>query len=218
MAEPQITRASPDEGSTRRLEALSDGVFAVAMTLLVLEFRIPEVAGGPLAEQLARVIPTLLIYALTFLVLGMLWFGHRVQFESIASANHPLVWLSLLFLGTIAIIPFSAAVLGRFGDERLAVLVYGGNLVAATVTHGATWAYASLHPELLDSHLDERYRRVSRIAAFTPAVGYVVGTLVGMVEPIAGLVIFVLVPVPFVFGIYYRLLARVARGRVTAGD
>ena len=203
---------SPDEGSPRRLEALSDGLFAIVMTLLVLEFRIPEVGEGPLAEQLAAILPTLLIYAMTFTVLGMLWFGHRVQFESIERANHPLIWLSLLFLATVAVIPFSAALLGRFSDDRLAILVYGANLIAASVAHGATWAYATLRPQLLGPAVDERYRRISRIAAFVPAAGYLVGTIIGQVNPVAGLVAFMIVPIPFVFGIYYRVVGRVVRG------
>jgi len=74
-------RRGGDDGSPRRLEALSDGVFAIVMTLLVLEIHVPDGPAGNLGTELAHLVPTLLTYALSFTVRGVLWFGHRPQVE-----------------------------------------------------------------------------------------------------------------------------------------
>lgn len=199
------------QGSPRRVEALADGVFAIVMTLIVLEIRVPSGPAGELGAQLVDVLPTLLTYAITFAVLGILWFGHRSQFELIERADHPLVWLNLAFLGVIALVPFSSAVLARYPTERLAIVVYGVHLTVAGLLHGGSWAYATLRPGVLGPAVTPRYRRVSRWASFTPAVGYALGTVVGALAPIAGLVVLLLVPLPFVSGLYYRALAGVDR-------
>ncbi|MBF4571900.1 DUF1211 domain-containing protein [Herbiconiux sp. VKM Ac-1786] len=203
----------PGEGSPRRLEALNDGIFAIVMTIIVLEVRIPDGPESSLGTQLLAVVPTLLTYALTFATLGILWFGNRAQSEYIAVANHPLIWLNLVFLGTIALVPFSAALLGRYPTSRFAVVEYGLHLTVAAFIHGFTWLYVVHHPLLLRRALSPRYRQLSQITTFAIAIGYALATLIGFFIPLAGLIAFVLVPVPFVAGWYYQMLARINNGR-----
>lgn len=201
-------RRSPHEGSPRRVEALSDGVFAIVMTLLVLSAQIPNVPAAQLGHSLALLVPTLLTYGLTFTVLGVLWFGHRTQFEYIVQADHPLVWLNLMFLGVVALVPFSAALLARYSYARLAVVIYGIHLALASLAHGLSWAYATLQVGVLTDSVGTRSRQVTRRAAFLPALCYLLATGVGALKPLAGLVCYLLVPVPFVSGFYYRRIAR----------
>jgi uncharacterized membrane protein len=204
---------APGEGSPHRMEGLNDGVFAIVMTLIVLEVRVPPAGAADLLGELGKVVPTLLTHALTFVTLGVLWFGNRTQSEFIHRATHALVWLNLAFLGIVALVPFSAAVLGRYPTRRLAVVVYGVHLTIASLAHGVCWIYATYHPEVLRSGISDRYRRLSRWASLSPALGYATATLVGSVAPMAGLVGFLLVPLPFVSGYFYRRLARLGTGR-----
>ena len=210
LSEP-IARAvaRPDVGSPRRLETLTDGVFSIVMTLIVLQIAVPRGPEAQLLGQLAKLLPTLVTYALTFVTLGALWFGNRTQGEFIERADHTLVWLTLLMLGFVALIPFSAALLAAFPVSRIAVVVYGVHLSVVFVVHGSLWTYVSRRPWLLREGVSESYRRRARVASFLPAIGYAIPTVIGAVAPLAGLVGFLLVPVPLVAGVFYRWLARI---------
>lgn len=197
----------PGVGSYRRVELLTDAVFAIVMTLLVLEIAIPEGPAAELGDELTALVPTLLTYALTFITIGTLWFGNRTQGEYLERADHPLVWLTLLMLGILALVPFSAGLLGRYPTTELAVVVYGIHLTVVFAVHGCLWLYASLHPWLLRPGLPAGYLRRARVWSFFPAFGYALFTIVGAFAPVAGLIGFLVVPIPFVAGLYYRGLA-----------
>ena len=205
----ELHRSAPGLGSPKRIEALTDGVFAIVMTLLVLQIAVPHGSASALPTDLARLIPTLLVYALTFVTLGTLWFGNRTQSEYIAKADHPLVWLTLLMLLFVALVPFSAGLLGRYPATRIAVVVYGLHLTLVYSLHAVLWLYASVHPNLLRAGISDRYRKWSRLASFAAAIGYAIATGLGAIAPLAGLIGFLIVPVPFVIGVYYRALARI---------
>jgi uncharacterized membrane protein len=196
------------EGSPRRLETLNDGVFTIVMTLIVLQVQVPKGPGDALADELRSLVPTLLTYGLTFITLGVLWFGNRTQSEMIRRANHPLIWINLLFLGIVSLIPFSSAFLGRFPTERIAVVIYGIHLTLASLAHAAAWIYASFRPQLLIPDLTPKYLAISRIATLALAFGYALATVLGLICPFAGLVGYLVVPVPFVLGWFYRVLSR----------
>jgi uncharacterized membrane protein len=132
-------------GSLGRLAALSDGVFAVAMTLLVLDLKAPSVprraqhpiwSGGgasehPLAHGLLHnVAPHLLPYAMSFLTLGIFWVGQQAQLESFIRSTRALTWIHLTFLLTVTLLPFSTAVLAEDTTYRLSLAVYWLNLFA----------------------------------------------------------------------------------------
>jgi len=199
----------PGHGSPHRLEALNDGVFAIVITLIVLELRVPDVPAGELRDALAKLAPALLPYALTFVTLGMLWFGNRTQSEQIRAADHPYVWLNLLFLGVIALIPFSAALLSRYPTDRTAVMIYGIHLCAASLVHAISWVYATFRPALLKPEISARYLHYSRYATFVPAVGYTLATALGAAVPSIAVLAFLAVPVPFVTGLFYRVLRKI---------
>jgi uncharacterized membrane protein len=116
-----------------RLEALSDGVFAIAMTLLVLDIRIPDLpASAPAAELLARLrllLPALGGLVLTFLIAGAFWYLHQATFHFVRAVNRALCWLNLAFLLFVSLLPFSAGLLGRYAAQQpVAVLIYYANL------------------------------------------------------------------------------------------
>ena len=206
---PDLSR--PDIGPSSRIELLTDAIFGIVMTLIVLNIAVPRGPESELPAQLGHLVPTFLTYALTFVTLGALWFGNRTQGGFIERADHPFVWLTLLMLGLLALVPFSAAFLGDFPLSRIAVIFFGAHLTVVFALHGSLWLYASFRPWLLRGGVTEAYRRRSRLPAFLPAIGYAVATMLGAIVPLAGLIGFLVVPIPLVTGIYYRRLASIER-------
>src|SRR5215469_15788500 len=114
-----------------RIEALTDGVFAVAMTLLVLDIRVPELqplATAELPLKLLSLWPKFLSYTISFVILGVYWVGHHVQLSFIRRADRPLLWINILFLLWVALVPFSTALLSEYATTRIAIAIYGANL------------------------------------------------------------------------------------------
>jgi uncharacterized membrane protein len=145
-------------GSLERLAALSDGVFAVAMTLLVLDLKAPSVpkrvqhpiwsAGGGTSEHallhdlLHHVAPRLLPYAMSFLTLGIFWVGQQAQLESFTRSTRALTWIHLIFLLCVTLMPFSTGLLAEDTTYRLALGVYWLNLLALGVVLFISLRYA----------------------------------------------------------------------------
>ena len=135
--------------SLDRLSALSDGVFAFAMTLLVLELRLPERAAihseHDLLRALAALAPSLLIYLMGFLTLGIFWNGQQTQLNYVERGDRDLAWIHLAFLFTITLMPFSTRLLADFVHFRTALLVYWANILAPGALLYASWKYVSRH-------------------------------------------------------------------------
>jgi uncharacterized membrane protein len=155
-----------------RIEALSDGIFAVAMTLLVLDIRVPSVTDSvQLPRALLALWPRCLTYAITFLMLGIYWVGQHNQFHLIRRTDRTLLWINICFLMTICFVPFSTALLSGYPRERLALSVYGGNLIAVGLILSAHWAYATHRGRLVDPDLDGHLVRAAhRRILIGPAV------------------------------------------------
>jgi uncharacterized membrane protein len=116
-----------------RLAALSDGVFAVAMTLLVFDLHVPVAAAihseSDLWHGLLKLGPNLAVYFMSFLTLGIFWVGQQTGLDLTARSNRDLAWINLGFLLTVTLVPFSTALLAAFPTHRLAVVVYWLNLL-----------------------------------------------------------------------------------------
>ena len=116
-----------------RLAALSDGIFAFAMTLLVLNLRVPDAAPvhneGELGHALLRLAPSILTCVMTFLTLGVFWVGQQTQLSALRSADRDVAWLHIGFMFAVVLTPFSTALLASFITYRLAILIYWGNIV-----------------------------------------------------------------------------------------
>jgi TMEM175 potassium channel family protein len=193
MVEPPETRpgaAGPPSvhRDTTRVVAFSDGVFAITVTLLVLEIR-PPTDDGSLLHGLVELWPSYLAYAVTFLFIGQVWANHHVMFDHIRAADRLVLLLNTLLLMVVAFLPFATSVLAdalRNGhDERTAVVFYGIAFAVTALTFNAVWQYACRH-RLLSEALDSAgataiSRRFQLALAWLAA-----GALLGAVLPVLG--------------------------------
>jgi uncharacterized membrane protein len=129
-----------------RLAALSDGVFAVAMTLLVLDLRAPAAEAIHSEQQLltglAGLLPRLATYLMSFLTLGIFWLGQQVQLDRLARSNRDLAWIHLAFLCAVTLVPFSTALLAEHIVSRVALIVYWSNILLLGLLLYWTWGCA----------------------------------------------------------------------------
>ncbi|HEX3748257.1 MAG TPA: TMEM175 family protein [Bryobacteraceae bacterium] len=132
--------------SVERLAALSDGVFAVAMTLLVLDLHAPAVEAihseTALWMALQQLGPRLLMFAMSFLTLGIFWVGQQTQLNHLERSERSLTWIHLVFLFAVSLIPFSTSLLAEFVGYRVALLVYWLNVVLLGGTLFFSWTCA----------------------------------------------------------------------------
>jgi uncharacterized membrane protein len=133
--------------SVERLAALSDGIFAVAMTLLVLDLHIPSAAQvhgeRELLAALAALGPQWIAYGMSFLTLGIFWAGQQTQLNHLAGGSRDLTWIHLGFLFTITLLPLSTRLLAEFITYRGALLIYWFNILAPGVMLYCSWKYAT---------------------------------------------------------------------------
>lgn len=180
----------PDEKirvGTARLEALGDGVFAIVMTLMVLELKIPEwegpVTNAAVWTYLGQLLPSLFAFALSFIILGIFWFAHRLEYVFIGASNRKLIWLNMLFYLSICLIPFSAAMLGHYREVQLVEVIYGANLIAAALLLQWIWNYGTSLPALRERDVPEELKQeIQLLFTLAPAV-YMVAIGISFVEP-----------------------------------
>jgi uncharacterized membrane protein len=133
--------------SKNRIEAFSDGVFAIVITLLILDVRFP--ADKPLTfATLAGMGPHILAFVLSFVIVGVYWVSHHNMLHYIRAVDRQLLWLNLLLLLIVVFIPFPASLLGQHPDSTLAIALYGANLICANAAGTALWFYAMSRPHL----------------------------------------------------------------------
>jgi uncharacterized membrane protein len=146
--------------STSRVEALTDGVFAFAMTLMVLSIDVPM--NVPKADEnqfiiqhLFQIIPDFEIYVLAFISLGGFWYAHQIQFKSMKRVDPTLIWLNIFMMMFIALVPFSTGLAGDYGDAQISALVMEVNILILGIMFYVHWSYATSHPQLLHKPLDK---------------------------------------------------------------
>jgi uncharacterized membrane protein len=145
---------------TARLETFSDGVFAIAITLLVLLFDVPDVSGGQsLGHVLLHQWPSYASYVVSFVTIGIIWVNHHTLFRHIVRVDRVFLFVNVVFLMTVAFIPYPTAVVARYmrsGDARAAALLYGITMTAMAISFNVLWQYASRGYRLLAPDADRR--------------------------------------------------------------
>jgi len=188
---------------TARMEAFSDGVFAIAITLLVLEIGVPSGSDADLLGALADQWPSYLAYLVSFSTIGAIWFKHTVITDYLAHSTSALIRLNLLLLLVVSFLPFPTRLLAEYIGEsdpaRVAATVYGINLLLASTLVAVVWRYA-VHARLVRPGIaDQAVRALT--TQFTPSIaGYVVMIFLGLFFPVVAvlgyLAIAVLIIVP----------------------
>jgi TMEM175 potassium channel family protein len=179
--------------STGRIEMFSDGVFAIAITLLVLEIRPPEDTSR-LAHELGELWPSYVAYVVSFLLIGLVWANHHTMFEHIERGDRILLFLNVLLLMDVAFLPFPTAVMANaFQDgsgEKVAVVFYGATLVVGGVFFNAVWQYARWEHRLLGTHISsDEARAIGRRFMLGPVL-YGIGIALGALNATAGVAVY----------------------------
>jgi uncharacterized membrane protein len=168
---------------TTRLETFSDGVFAIAATLLILEIRLPE--HGSVTHGLLHLWPSYAAYTISFLTIGIMWINHHALFGVIDRVDRTFLAINIVFLMVIAFIPFPTEVLARHlqHDATAAAFFYGLVSVAMAAMFDAVWFYAAIGRRLIRADADQRV--VSSISrSFAPGIAlYALATLSALISP-----------------------------------
>ena len=182
-----------------RVEAFSDGVLAIAITLLVLELRVPDAStlSGGLAHYLSEQWSSYAAYLLSFVVIGIMWVNHHGVFSRVVRVDRPLLLLNLHLLLWIAVLPFPTALVARYirhGDEaRVAMAVYSGVMVATSVAWILLWLWITHDERLLHPDIDQRAARGSVRRFGAGLVVYAATVIVSLVSPVTALVLHFLI-------------------------
>lgn len=182
-----------------RLETLVDGIFAIAMTLLVLNLKLPvmtdEQAKTELGAGLALLTPHLLSFALSFLLLAVFWMVHHRQFHSIEKINSPFIWLNILMLSLIVLMPFTTSLIGEYENNLLTALLFEANLLGIGLIIWAYWWYAAKNHRLISpSVTDEQIQYGLKRAMVLPFVS-VIAIGLAFLTPRYSTTVYILVPI-----------------------
>jgi len=200
--------------SLERLAALSDGIFAVAMTLLVLDLRVPvsTISDRITNEQdlwnaLIKLGPNLLPYLMSFLTLGIIWAGQQTQLNYFKQSNLHLTWIHLAFLLAVTLMPFSTGLLAAFITFRVALVVYWLNIVLLGIMLFVSWRYAQYAQLMKDEVTAEICSATERRIVFAQSL-YAFGTLLCIINTYISIGFIVLVQLNYAIAPRFWLLDR----------
>lgn len=173
------------------MEAFSDGVFAIVITLLILEIHIPSgLSPEELGPALLHLLPELATYVLSFLLVGLYWMVHHRYVHRLAQVTGPLLWINLLWLMCISFLPFPTSLLGNYPLQVVPIVVYGANLILANVSGLLATLYAYRHPETIaEPFTAQQMRRLIPRYVGVNAL-YLVASAISPWVPLASYVLF----------------------------
>ena len=193
---------------TNRLETFADGVFAIAITLLVLEIRIPEQTDD-LGKALLAQWPSFVAYVTSFLTIGVMWVSHHQMFTIIRRTTPTFLFLNVLFLLPVAFVPFPTALVAAHildeGARTTAVLVYGAVSVVIAVMFNVLWAYAFRNGLVVSGRGADRSQAVARGFIVGPLI-YLAATLLAFVNPFISMGVFA------ALAVYWMLPGKIPSG------
>ena len=170
---PGVAPANPELG-LERIVFFSDAVMAIAMTLLTVDIKVPDIAAAlarsELPARLSELSPQIMSFVISFVVIGIYWMSHHRYFSFIKRYDNRLMVLNLLFLLFIAGLPFIASLLGQYPYVPLSVIIYAAEVTAIGLSMSALWWYASHSHRLVDEALDPRFIRMMGVRSFGGAI------------------------------------------------
>jgi uncharacterized membrane protein len=193
----------------QRMEALSDGVFAIALTLLILDIRVPirehVVYEKDLIIEFGKLTPKLLTYFLSFMTLGIFWTAHSSQFHFIEKSDRNLNWINLAFLLFVTITPFTTAFLSEYITFRFAVLIYWLNLLLLGLMLNRLLNYAYKH-HYFKTHVgekDEIRKAMMRRGKIAQSM-YAIGAFLCLIDTYLSIIVLIIVQLYFVLGLFSK--------------
>ncbi len=202
---------------TSRVEAFSDGVFAIAITLLILEVRPPHSAPGELAGDLVSLWPSYAAYTVSFAIIGIIWVNHHDIFRQIVAVDRPLLFLNLLLLLTVAFLPFPTVLLADYlrsgTNSHIAAAVYSVNMTVIGLSFIAVWTYLARAPVLLDPAVGTAGALRARRAAFVGPALYGLSIPLAFVSAVACLIVYA--ALALYFAIVFTVVGRREGGEIT---
>jgi uncharacterized membrane protein len=198
-------------GEVGRIAALSDGLFAIAATILVLDFHIPEPADihseAELLRALAASAPRLLPWILSLVTLGIFWLGQQTQLSQLDRSSRDLTWLHFIFLAVVTVLPFSTRLLADFLTYRTAFLIYWANILLLGASLYGTWACAERAGLIREEAYGDISRAVKRRIIVAQSL-YAIGALAGLVNVTLGIALILLIQLNYAIGPRLPVLSR----------
>jgi uncharacterized membrane protein len=190
---------------SRRAESFSDGVFAVAITVLV--FNLLPIADKTASDLTARTLghywPAYLAYVVSFLTIGIMWLNHHTMLSQVSKVNRRVLVLNLFLLMGVVAIPFPTALVADHLNDttggKVAAVTYGLVMIAISVGYGATWIYLAAHQHELGARRRVRVPRLSTVRFTAGNAGYIGGTLIALAWPVVALIIYGLLAIYYLF-------------------
>jgi len=193
-----------------RFEAFSDGVFAIAITVLVLEIHLPDadtLNDGQMQHYLIHLWPQLVTYVTSFATIGIIWLNHHSTFVHVQSLDHVTLSLNLVLLLTVYFVPFPTALVAKCGALPSSTALYGATLTAMGLSYGALWYYTVLQEYRRNPETAPRLNGLTVLKAMAGTGAYFLGTLIAFVAPRFSAFLFVSV------AIYYAVPNRLESAR-----
>ena len=194
--------------SLERVNAFSDAVFAIAMTILVLELRLPDVEPVDLPSTLLGLVPRYLVFALSFVVVGMIWLSHHRKFGLLERHDQNLLRLNLVLLLLVASLALPTALLGEYGDQVISAVVYACLICGIGYLMSGMWIYAWLRG-LIEAEVDGPVRRLILIRSLIIPTAFLVSIPVALLGGATA------AEVTWALALPATLLFRLIRGRAT---
>jgi uncharacterized membrane protein len=188
--------------SPERLKTLADGVFAIVMTLLVLELSVPVVKGvsrnSELLHKLVEMWPEFLIYGLSFMILGIFWVIHHSIYADVRRYDTTLVWLNILFLMFVSLIPFSTALVGKNGFITVTAVIYGINMLLLFNLGWITFSFTTGKRHLVGEDYDSKVIKGGRLMGLVYTSIMVPAIAIAFVNPKVSFIVYAVFVLVFI--------------------
>ncbi|MTK64641.1 MAG: DUF1211 domain-containing protein [Methanobacterium sp.] len=183
---------------TNRIETLADGIFAIAMPLLVLGISVPKLPSSTDPQvfnaYIFSIIPEIFVYILSFILLAVFWLNHHVFFV-IKKSDITLLWINIFFLMSIAIVPFTTSLIGKYGQFHRSVLIFDLNMLVIGILFYSIFAYAARHDFIAES-VKKNSKVIQRSNLILPILASI-AIIISFFNSIWSVFIFFLLPITF---------------------
>lgn len=178
-----------------RLEAFSDGVFAIVITLLILDIRFPDVPYSQFAATLVSLLPRILMYGLSFIIIGLYWVSHHNSMQVVKKTDRGFLWLNILLLLCVSFIPFPTSLVGRYPFQAWPIIIYGITLIVCNLIGTVMMLYILRRPHLTIPEFGTKYVRRHTPVHLVVNGAYLGAILLAHYSPLASYLVYIAVVV-----------------------